>query len=342
VVSRHDLTKVLFEALPKESQDKILTNKRVSTITEGPDGLITVSCRDETSYIGNYVVGSDGAHSIVRDQMRNLALASGSLAINEAQPFETAYRCLWMRIPSSTSDVLKPGTSAETHGIGCATQLFAGEETTVVGVYEKLEKPTKKRMRFTPADEDALIERWGHLVLLADRRLTLRQVYENRIQSGLVSLEEGVVDHWSWDGRIVLAGDAAHKFTPSGGAGCNNGIVDVISLANEVARTMDEVGMNPSKTQLSEAFGRYQALRYPLVSLECKDSGDATAMAIWSTGTLRFVDRHVLPNTMFQRISSRDAAKANADTPSFDYIAGTDVILGKIPWTKPMGKGAQS
>lgn len=271
-----------------------------------------------------------------------MALASGSLAVNDAQPFETTYQCLWIRMPSAMSEGLKPGTTAETHGIGCATQLFAGEETAVVGVYERLPEPTKERIRFTQADQDAFIERWGHMHLLSDRKLSLRQVYENRLQSGLVSLEEGVVDHWSWDGRIVLAGDAAHKFTPSGGAGCNNGIVDVIALSNEIARTMKEVGMSPNTEEMASAFARYQALRYPLVSLACKDSGDATAMATWSTGTLRFVDRHVLPNTMFQRLVSKDGARAVANTPSFDYISGTDVIVGKIPWTKPMGEDSSS
>lgn len=136
------------------------------------------------------------------------------------------------------SPLLHEGLVAETHGVGAATQLFAGEETAALAVYERLPAPTKERVRFTAGDEEAIINRWRHLHLLKGKGgikdFTLNDAYMSRLNSGLVSLEEGVVQHWSYDSRIVLVGDAAKKMTPSTGSGCNNGIIDVVTLANEL------------------------------------------------------------------------------------------------------------
>lgn len=271
--------------------------------------------------------------------MRNLALESGSSAVNEENPYLTTYRCLWIRTPSGLSTGLKPGTTCETHGDGAATQLFAGEGTAVMGIYQRLDKPTKDRLRYTQADQDAMVEELGHIPLLPENNLSLREAYENRLQSGLVSLEEGVLDHWSWDGRIVLAGDAAHKFTPSTGAGCNNGIIDVIALSNEIAKVVNKVGFHPSTEEMASAFEEYHRARYPAVVQGCQESGNATAMATWMNGTLKFVDRYIFSIGIFQRVMAARGAQKVAATPAFDYIQGEESVVGSVPWVKPIPQG---
>ncbi|KAI3319252.1 FAD/NAD(P)-binding domain-containing protein [Xylariaceae sp. AK1471] len=307
IISRFDLTKLLYESLPSESQSKILTGKKVSGIEVEADG-VKVTCKDGTSYSGTIVIGADGAHSMVRNHMRRLASEAESEEINQEQPFLTTYRCLWIRFPTAASDKIYPGMSSETHSHGTCTQMFVGTDDAVAAIYDTLDKPTRDRLRFTQADEDAMMERLGSLPLTEGCSLTIEDVYKNKIQSGMVSLEEGVVEHWSWDGRVVLVGDAAHKFTPITGAGCNNGIADVVALANEMhkafkgaAEASGKEHATPGRTELVSAFKAYQNERLDFVKRQCEQAGQATATSTWSSGIGKIIDRYVLSHKIVQK-----------------------------------------
>ncbi|KAF5499209.1 FAD-dependent monooxygenase sdnN [Colletotrichum fructicola] len=233
VLSRKNLLNTLYEALPEDAQSRIFTSKTITGIHNSPDS-VTVSCTDGSKYSGSFIIGADGAYSAVRTQMRNLALDSGVLSVNEVNPFTTTYQALWIRFPTERLPSCKPGSATETHGSGIATQLFVGEKTATAGIYRKLPRPTRTSTRYSEKDEAALVEEYGHLPLLertgSDTPVCLKDAYEARLGSGLVDLEEGVLQHWSWNGRIVLVGDAAHKFTPSTGSGVNFGMIDTVVL----------------------------------------------------------------------------------------------------------------
>ncbi|KAI1327603.1 FAD/NAD(P)-binding domain-containing protein [Xylariaceae sp. FL0255] len=322
VISRYDLTRILYDSLPAEAQAKILLKKRVFDIKLVADG-VQVTCRDGSVFSGSMVVGADGAHSVVRDQMRNLALAAGSEEVNAEKPFLTTYRCLWMSYPRTISDKLYPGLAHETHTHGASTQLFAGEETCVAALYERLDQPTRDRIRFTQADTDAALAKFGSLPLLEGGSFTLADAWAGKIQSGMVSLEEGVVDHWSHDGRIVLVGDAAHKFTPITGAGCNNGIVDVIVLANEIHKAFEaSSSSSPSQSELSVAFKAYQEARFGKVKGQCAFASRVSATSSWANFASKMVDNYVLSNKFVQRKlwGTRDSA----EDPSFYFANQSD------------------
>ncbi|VUC31811.1 unnamed protein product [Clonostachys rosea] len=340
VISRHDLTKVLYQSLPSDTMSNLLPNKKVSDISTTTNG-VCVTCKDGTSYEGSVVIGADGAHSLVRGSMRQLAIDNESSSLNEEKPFLTTYRCLWTRFPTMSG--LTPGTTWETHGKNLATQLFAGVDTVVMCIYERLDEPTYDRCRYSEADEEALVGRWGHLPLTPGQALTIRDAYKSRIQSGLVNLEEGVVKHWSWNGRIVLAGDAAHKFTPSTGAGFNNGIIDVVALVNEVVREVQAArtkslhpAAGPQKAQIVAAFKAYEALRKEPVIEGCKAAGNATALATWGNWILKFIDQYIFSIHIIQRFLSSQQASRTARTPAFDYLDSEEELVGTVPWTMPL------
>lgn len=329
VLSRHDLTRVLYESLPSKTQNNIITSKKVEDVIPHEDG-IEVTCTDGSSYKGSVVIGADGAHSLIRQRMRTRALEADATEVNEEKPFLTTYRGFWLRMPTSDTG-LQAGVTSETHGPDATTQLFSGPDTTVMGLYERLDSPTRGRARYTEDDQLALVERWGHLPLAPGGKLTLKEAFSRRTQSGLVNLEEGVVKHWSWDGRIVLAGDAAHKFTPSTGAGCNNGIVDVLVLANELYRVVqgtraDGCQGSPDRAQLANAFNKYQTLRLEAVTSACSGSGQATASATWQTAVHKFIDKHVLASHSVQSFFFSQGAKRMAQVPRMDFIKDAGVV----------------
>lgn len=212
MISRYDLTGTLFRTLSPEARAKVLPAKILSKIQITTNGVVA-SCSDGTSYTGDIIIGADGAHSATRDLIRKLDDSADQASIEA--PFLTTFRCLWIRFPST--NLLPLGASCETHGYGASTQLFNAKESAIMGLYERLPEPSRKRHRYTKADQDDIADRWGHLPLMPNSSVTLRDVYATRIEAGLVSLEEGVVKDWSFAGRVVLVGDAAHKFTPSTG-----------------------------------------------------------------------------------------------------------------------------
>ena len=305
-LSRHDLTSVLYNTLPVDKQANIIPDKKLATITSTPTSVV-VTCTDGSTYEGSLIIGADGSHSKSRAQMHSLALSSASTSVNEETPFLTTYNCLWIRMPISATQGIIPGISSETHGKGLATQFFAGDDTAVLGIYEPLPEPTKKRQYFTSADEQALVERWGHVKLLHGNDLTIAEMYAKRAQAGLVTLEEGVLEHWSWGSKIVLVGDAAHKYTPSTGSGCNNGMVDACLLAKELSAALEE-NEPIEAARIEAAFARYQNLRKDVSIATCTGSGRATAMATWSGSILSFIDVHIIPRRIVQNFIGKRIA----------------------------------
>ncbi|TLD09974.1 hypothetical protein PgNI_05415 [Pyricularia grisea] len=329
VISRHDLMKTLWEALPADAQAKVHANKKVSDIRSTDNGVI-VECADGTSYEGSVVIGADGTYSTVRKHMSALVPKEAEQTkTNGEGPFLTSYRCFWLRF--SVLPGIQPGDASETHGPDATIQVFAGDDSAVAGVYEKLPEPTHKPQRYKPEDEEAFVEKWGHLPLVEGGSITLADAYKAKHQSGLVNLEEGVIQCWSSAGRAVLVGDAAHKFTPSTGAGCNNGIIDVVVLANKLNKLFSG-GAAPSRDDLDAAFAEYQTERREVVTSACKLSGGATSMASWSSGFLKFLDLYVFSSQMVQKLFVNMNKSAVARMPIFDFVEGEEKLVGAVPW----------
>ncbi|KAK1999780.1 FAD/NAD(P)-binding domain-containing protein [Colletotrichum falcatum] len=345
VISRHDLMQVLWDALPAEAAAKVYANKKVSHIRTTETGVV-VHCADGTTYLGSTVIGADGTYSCVRKYIDAMAsddetkdgAAADKTATKEAPPpppppFLTTYRCLWVRFPMLPGVVA--GDASESHGPVATTQYFAGEETAVVGVYEKLEEPTRRPRRYTADDEAAFVAEWSHLPLTGGAGgLTLGEAYAKKQQSGLVNLEEGVAPNWTHGGRAVLVGDAAHKFTPSTGAGCNNGIIDVVVLANKLNRAFASSASPraPSAGELAPVFQEYQDARREAVASSCRLSGNATATATWDTLLLKLLDLYILSSRLVQKFFVSRIASIAAATPVFNYIEGKEEFMGVVPW----------
>lgn len=96
---------------------------------------------------------------------------------------------------------------------------------------------------------------------------------------------------------MVLVGDAAHKVTPTIGQGLNMGLLDVVSLANQVSEVVGSTGSSREKVLggLDGAFRRYRAERLESVEEDYKRSGVVTRLTCWRDWRFKLFDRVVMP-----------------------------------------------
>ncbi|KAM6529169.1 hypothetical protein FALCPG4_007315 [Fusarium falciforme] len=89
--------------------------------------------------------------------------------------------------------------------------------------------------KYSKADEEALVgARRGDPVT---EDLTFGDLYDKKIMSTLVPLEEYVFDRWHYK-RIVTIGDSAHKIDPASGQGGNGAIESAALLVNALLRQL--------------------------------------------------------------------------------------------------------
>lgn len=65
-MDRYFLLETLFENIQDKS--KILLNKKVTRVDQSAKGVF-VKCQDGSSFEGDVIVGTDGVHSLVRQEM---------------------------------------------------------------------------------------------------------------------------------------------------------------------------------------------------------------------------------------------------------------------------------
>ncbi|ORY57167.1 uncharacterized protein BCR38DRAFT_461326 [Pseudomassariella vexata] len=286
---RAELLRVLYECFPEEEKKHVLTNKRLVNVTTQP-GRVTVQCDDGSIESGSMVIAADGAHSVVRSCMRRLAGASSPHApLNKVKPYVTKYRLLYGT--ASLMPGMPAGSSWDAHGVGMSTQLFVGRDKAWFFWYEPLESTTQERVTYTREDEKRFVKKWGH-VHITDK-IVLTDLYSARYSSGMTILEEGIVEHWSWD-RIVLVGDAVVKTTTNLGFGFNGGIQGLVTLMKGLNRLVrKQRGGDSIAGDFDLVFQEYAAKSIPLSARFVAVSSRALRESTWSTWKHWLMDRYV-------------------------------------------------
>ncbi|KAI0390743.1 FAD binding domain-containing protein [Xylariaceae sp. FL0594] len=356
VLHRADYLQVLYEELG-ELKSKVYTDKKVLEISCSEAG-VSVSCVDGTRYEGSVVLGADGVHSQVRRLMRTLALEkkrpqeASSVGVNPEKPFVAEYRLMWCSFPRQLG--FRAGWDWQTHGAHFSVQHITSNNRAWFFLYERLERPTRGRATYTPNDAAAMVERLGDVHI--GRRLRIRDMYAQRDRCGMANLEEGILDHWSWE-RLVLVGDAAHKVTPNIGQGYNNGVQDVVVLTNELygllnpsssssslekerSDAVDKVDQ-PTVQDLAAAFKRYQASRRETIVSDFKLSALVTRLCAWRNLIYWFVDRYVVPNLpLWARVKmyEKTQAEKHAAGSILSFVKCKEPFSGTWPWRYKMSR----
>lgn len=308
---RAHLVRALYDTLPTDAKARYHTGKKLAEIKSTDDGVV-VTCADGSSYTGSFVIGADGVHSAVRRQMRRLAIAEDPSREAEGgwdpeAPYKAHYRCMWSSFPRPTA----AGQSYETQGTDRSVMYITGKERGWIFCYEKLDKPTNERVTFSQEDVEAYGARFADWPVT--ETLKVKDVFPERYSAGAAVLEEGICQHWSWGGRVVLVGDAAHKFTPNAGLGFNNGVQDVVALVNGLRKMVDGKDLEPGSEHASDRvspgfdeleafFQAYRDERRELLETDLEQSAKLTRLHAWASTKDWIMARYILSWGFIQRL----------------------------------------
>ncbi|WP_326686789.1 FAD-dependent monooxygenase [Streptomyces sp. NBC_01795] len=231
---------ILEELLRRRAGEESLVELRTGTafreLTQLPDGTVSATLTDmatgeEYTERARYVVGCDGASSAVR--------RSTAITVPIVGP-ETDHCDVYFR---STDPRLRP------HG-----RYFLGISAGGATLVSRDEKDTWTA--FFPVLEDTGFERDPIGVL--SRRLGTDITVEEVLKVTRWRGRMGVAERYR-EGRVFLAGDAAHEFYPMGGHGANTGLGDAVDLGWKLAGVLKGWG-GPGLLDSYEAERRPVAL----------------------------------------------------------------------------------
>ncbi|KAL8997508.1 MAG: hypothetical protein Q9188_006311 [Gyalolechia gomerana] len=306
-VERRAFLQATFECFPDKSVIK--THRRVIDIVESEDG-IKVVLADGTEEYGDIVIGCDGVNSIVRQAMWANAEKTipGHITLKEKRSMA----------PTPLGLGTRDMTCVHEHGYSF---LFLSQPDQIYFfVFSKLPKPIRwpDNQRWT--DEDAENVADGVKDHPVSDSLLFGELWRTRIRGQLVSVEEGIFEHWHF-GRMVLAGDAAHKVTPNFALGGNTGIESISVLTNELHRLVQmSQNSKPKKQAITETFQRYQTRRLPRVRKAHFASWFITRLQAFDGIIMRCMAQWIVPLLVGDKMIAQGLGYLVKDAPKLDFI----------------------
>ncbi|KFA45737.1 hypothetical protein S40293_09453 [Stachybotrys chartarum IBT 40293] len=226
---RQWLLQMLYDQV--QSKDRIQLNSRVNTIELHNDS-VSVQTTDGKSFVGDILVGADGVHSTVRNEMHRLAAETepSYFPAHEEDLVPCYYQCSF----GIAKDVEQwpHGEQCITLGYGKSFLIVSGPEGRCYWfLFVKLPetKYGKDIPRYSMEDEAEFVKQYQDLHITED--LTFGQLFSRRLSSTLTPLHEVVYQKWYYK-RVVTVGDAAHKPNPIGGQGGNGAMETCAALLN--------------------------------------------------------------------------------------------------------------
>ncbi|KAL8959688.1 MAG: hypothetical protein Q9193_003486 [Seirophora villosa] len=332
-LERREFLQILYDELPDKS--KVLTGKRVKHVVDNEEE-ISVELTDGSVEKGDLVVGGDGVHSTIRGAMwatANKAIP-GFISEKEKQTMVATYNCLLGIAPQ------QPGLGTNDMTMICndgfTFQNLCQPDAIYFMIHHKLPEPIRhsERVRYTDEDAEKVAAKYANHRL--SENLVFGDLWRSRTRANLVSLEEGVLEHFFF-GRTVLIGDAAHKVTPNAAMGGLSAIEDSIALANAIhGLTQSHPDSKPSKDEVTTALQQYQDERKPRLHRIHDDSAMVTRLMAHDTWYFYLLMRWILPMIgLFPLVHT--ISKLGSQGPRLRY-AENDEVQGTVPWSDPQPK----
>ncbi|KAI8622900.1 FAD binding domain protein [Xylariaceae sp. FL1651] len=265
---RQWLLQLLYDSL--HHKHRVRLQQRAKKVTLLSDHVEVETTSGDVHH-GDILVGADGVHSFIRQEMFRIArdISPGYIAAGEEDRVECFYQCSF-----GIAENVSKWTGTEncfTAGYGTSFLVATGPGGRVYWfLFVKLQEPKfgSEIPSYTKEDEALFVEKYKTLKIT--EYLTFGEVYEKRLNSTLTPLHEVVYDKWFFQ-RIVLIGDSIHKASrPSHipsyvGMGGNGAIETACAFVNTLLKQLDvkHDSQKGFSTEDIEAVGRQmQAARY--------------------------------------------------------------------------------
>ncbi|PHH60640.1 hypothetical protein CDD81_1391 [Ophiocordyceps australis] len=325
---RRQFLQILYDALPDKSFIK--TGVAVQDIEQFPDRVQVKLC-DGSVETGDMVLGCDGVHSLARTLMWEYAgkVSPGLIRAKEKRSLKTPWKTLVLTAPAIAE--LGQRDLTVTYHKRFTFLVTSQPHAVYFFVIFLRDEPLvwPKRERHSQDEAQALAD------MVMDKpvndKILFGEVWRRRYRDGVISLQEGVMEHWH-HGRIVLAGDAVHKVHPNMGLGGNSAIEGVACLMNHLEHTLRSTkGAKPSATALNMAFAAYQSDQKQRMKELLGMSNMVAKMHTSATRLHTFVANWVLPyldDASFAAYMGDYIARA----PKLNFLPCNDFASGQIPW----------
>lgn len=246
MISQAVTEKVLLERL-EQLGGRVARPYTLEKVEQDDDG-VTATFADGSQVHARYLVGADGMHSTVREQV-GIGFTGGTYG----ESFSLADVRLRGGVPQEEVVLF-----FSPEGLVVVAPLPDGSFRIVATVDEAPEEPDV-------AFVQALLDARGPV---ADRAVVEEVVWGSRFR-----VHHRVADTFR-SGRVLLAGDAAHVHSPAGGQGMNTGIQDAAALGEALAQAL--------KTGEDAPLDAYAATRRPVAEQVVKFAGVLTRLATMS------------------------------------------------------------
>lgn len=211
IVPQSETEKILLAHLKAQSSAHIRFNCEVDSLVQSKSE-VTVSCKSETgkmNFAAKLVAGVDGAHSTVREHLK--ASFDG-----RTFPVKAALADIHLK----NKDFQSPFRISTAGGPAIGIQMKENVWRVI------LPFTSKKKQSLNSQIEDAVLKLFGK----GNWKLIWKSEFSIHDKISSVFAE----------GRVVLAGDAAHLNSPVGGQGMNAGIQDVERLGKAIVDSLDQ------------------------------------------------------------------------------------------------------
>ncbi|PKX89962.1 FAD-dependent oxidoreductase [Aspergillus novofumigatus IBT 16806] len=318
LLERREFLQILYDCLPDKSFVKL--GCRVRDVTQDSNG-VEVILGDGTVERGDMVLGCDGVHSLVKQRMWDLANQNipGVITTQEKTSMVTRWKCLVGMGPAAPE--LGERDMTVVHDDRYSFLFLTQPDKLFFFVFFRLDHEFRwpERRRYTDADAEALATSVASHPIC--ETLVFGEIWQKRIRGSLISLEEGILQHWS-HGRIVLAGDSVHKVTPN------------IALGETPQWNpwWSHHGGRVSRATLRRVFDQYQRDREARMHEIMELSSLITRVQAWDGILPKFLACWVLPFQADHKLTDQ-LGELIRKAPKLDYVkVDQEFGRGRLAW----------